>query len=42
MKNSYALDNNIPLIRIPYKEKENLNYELLFSDTYLMEDMLKD
>lgn len=42
MKNSYALTNNIPLIRIPYKEKENLNYELLFSDTFLMEDMLKE
>ena len=40
MKNSYALTNNIPLVRIPYREKENLNYELLFSDTYLMRDML--
>ena len=42
MKNSYALTNNIPLIRIPYKEKEKISYELLFSDTYLMRDMLKD
>ena len=39
MKNAYALANNIPLVRIPYKEKDNLSYDLLFSDTYLMRDM---
>ena len=39
MKNAYAFANNIPLVRIPYKEKDNLNYDLLFSDTYLMRDM---
>lgn len=42
MKNVYAFANNIPLVRIPYKEKDNLSYELLFSDTYLMRDMLED
>ena len=42
MKNVYAFANNIPLVRIPYKEKDNLSYELLFSDTYLMKDMLED
>ena len=39
MKNAYAFANNIPLVRIPYKEKDNLSYDLLFSDTYLMRDM---
>ena len=42
MKNAYAFTNNIPLVRIPYKEKDNLSYDLLFSNVYLMRDMLKD
>ena len=44
MKNQYAFSNNIPLIRIPYKERDNLTYELLFSDKYLldMRDMLEN
>lgn len=42
MKNSYAFANNIPLVRIPYKEKDNLNYNLLFSDVYLMRDMMSE
>ena len=39
MKNTYAFVNNIPLVRIPYKEKDNLNYDLLFSNVYLMRDL---
>lgn len=39
MKNAYAFTNNIPLVRIPYKEKDNLSYDLLFSNTYLIRDM---
>ena len=40
MKNAYAFANNIPLVRIPYKEKNNLSYDLLFSSAYLMKEML--
>lgn len=35
-KNEYAKKNNIPLIRIPYAEKNNINLELLLGDTYLI------
>lgn len=42
MKNAYAYANNIPLVRIPYKEKDNLSYDLLFSNAYLMREMLED
>ena len=42
IKNAYAFANNIPLVRIPYKEKDNLSYDLLFSNAYLMKDMLED
>lgn len=42
MKNAYAFTNNIPLVRIPYKEKDNLSYDLLFSDVYLMRDMANE
>lgn len=36
IKNEYALTSNIPLIRIPYWELNNLNFELLFSDKFLI------
>lgn len=36
LKNTIAKENQIPLIRIPYWERENLSYDLLFSDKYLI------
>ena len=36
MKNQYAISNNYPLVRIPYKEKNNLNIDLILSDKYLI------
>lgn len=38
IKNTFAFKNNIPLVRIPYQEKDNLSLELLLSDKYLMEE----
>lgn len=40
MKNSYAISNNYPLVRIPYSEKNNLSLDLLFSDKYLVKTMI--
>jgi hypothetical protein len=34
IKNHYALSLSIPLVRIPYWELENLNYDMLFSQQY--------
>lgn len=36
IKNNYALEHNIPLVRIPYYEIDNINSELLFNNTYLI------
>lgn len=36
IKNEYALNNNIPLIRIPYTEQNKITLDLLFSDKYLI------
>ena len=36
LKNTIAKENQIPLIRIPYWERENLSYDLLFNDKYLI------
>lgn len=35
-KNNIAKENNIPLVRIPYWERDNINLDLLFSDKYLI------
>lgn len=35
-KNNLAKNLNIPLVRIPYWERDNISYELLFSDKYLI------
>lgn len=35
-KNDYCKHNNIPLVRIPYYEKENLTLELLLGNQYLV------
>ena len=36
IKNNYCLKHTIPLYRIPYWEKNNLNIDLIFSDKYLI------
>lgn len=36
IKNQYANQHNIPLVRIPYNELDNLSLELIFSDKYLI------
>lgn len=38
LKNKYALSKKIPLIRIPYTERNNINLELLYSNKYLVEE----
>lgn len=36
IKNEYALSHNIPLVRIPYWERENITMEMIMSDKYLV------
>ena len=36
VKNNYCQNNNIPLVRIPYWERNNLNLEMLLNDNYLL------
>lgn len=36
LKNQYALNHNIPLVRIPYKERDNITLNLLLGDKYLL------
>lgn len=36
LKNQYAFDHNVPLVRIPYKERDNITLELLLGDKYLL------
>lgn len=33
-KNKWAIDNNIPLIRIPYWERDNITLEMILGSTY--------
>lgn len=35
-KNEYALRNNIPLVRIPYWERDNITLDMLMGDQYLV------
>lgn len=36
IKNEYALSHNIPLVRIPYWERDNINIGMLIGDKYLI------
>ena len=36
LKNKYAHMHNIPLVRIPYKERDNITLNMLMSDQYLV------
>ena len=38
IKNKYALEHNIPLIRIPYWERDNITLELILNDKYLVKE----
>lgn len=42
IKNEYALNNNIDLIRIPYTEVNNINLELLLGTKFLIKKEEKD
>ena len=35
-KNEYALSRNIPLVRIPYWERDNITLEMIMGDKYLV------
>ena len=37
IKNKYAKDNNIPLIRIPYWERDKITLDMLLGEEYLVE-----
>lgn len=36
IKNEYALSHNIPLIRIPYWERDNITLEMIMGDQYIV------
>lgn len=38
IKTHYALSHNIPLIRIPYKERDNISLEMLMGNKYLIKE----
>ena len=33
---NFAKENNLPLVRIPYTEKDNINLEMLFGEKFLI------
>lgn len=35
-KNNYAFSHNIPLVRIPYWERDNINLEMIMGNEYLV------
>jgi len=35
-KNEYALSHNIPLVRIPYWERDNITLDMIMGDKYLI------
>lgn len=36
LKNEYAINHNIPLVRIPYWERDNITMEIIMGDKYLV------
>lgn len=36
LKNEYARAHNIPLVRIPYKERDHITLEMIMGDKYLV------
>ena len=41
-KNEYALSHNIPLVRIPYWERDNITLEMIMGDQYLVKPACDD
>ena len=39
IKNEYALSHNIPLVRIPYWERDNITMEMIMGDKYLVREL---
>lgn len=37
IKNNYCKENNIPLVRIPYWERDNISLEKILGKEYLIE-----
>lgn len=37
-KNEYALSHNIPLVRIPYWERDNITLDMIMGDQYLVQE----
>lgn len=42
IKNEYALSHNIPLVRIPYWERDNITLETIMEDKYLITNIEDD
>ena len=36
IKNQWAKDNNIPLVRIPYSQRDKIVFDTIFSNKYLI------
>ncbi len=39
-KNKWAINNNIPLVRIPYWERDNITLEMIMGDKYLVKELI--
>ena len=37
-KNQWTIDNNIPLVRIPYWERDKITLEMIMDDKYLVSE----
>lgn len=42
IKNEWALKNNIPLVRIPYWERDNITLEMIIGDQYLVKGVYNE
>jgi hypothetical protein len=38
IKNNYAKEKNIPLVRIPYWERDNITLDLIMGNKYLIKE----
>lgn len=41
-KNQYAIEHNIPLVRIPYTERDNITLDMLLGDKYLIKSDIEE
>ena len=42
IKNEYALSHNIPLVRIPYWERDSISLEIIMGDKFLVKDQFNE